>query len=70
MESVRVKDLFNKYLDYFLAQCNRHREDLLADNVNKLTVLNKEITTKEIVYTEDITLTVVKLFRHALINQE
>lgn len=60
METDEVKDLFKHDLDYFLALCNRHRRDLLADNVDRLSALSEERTAKDIVYAGKITWAVGK----------
>lgn len=38
-----VKAYLKNDLNYYLAQCNRHRSDLLADKVDHLTTLAKEL---------------------------
>lgn len=60
METDEVKDLFKHDLDHLLALCNRHRRDLLADNVDHLPVLTEERTDKDIAYAGKITWAVGK----------
>ena len=38
-----VKAYLKNDLNHYLAQCNRHRSDLLADKVDHLTTLAKEL---------------------------
>lgn len=51
-----VKAYLKNDLNHYLAQCNRHRSDLLADKVDHLTTLAKERTTEGIAYAENLTL--------------
>lgn len=60
METDEVKDLFKHDLDHLLVLCNRHRRDLLADNVDHLPALSEEHTAKEIVYAGKLTWAVGK----------
>lgn len=60
METDEVKDLFKHDLDHLLALCNRHRRDLLADNVDHLPVLAEERTDEDIAYAGKITWAVGK----------
>lgn len=54
-----VKAYLKNDLNHYLAQRNRHRSDLLADKVDRLTTLAKELTT-EIAYAENLTLATSK----------
>ena len=55
METDEVKDFFKHELDHLLALWNRHRRDLLADNVDQLPVLTEERTDEDIAYAGKIT---------------
>ncbi|CAM3140730.1 phage transcriptional regulator, ArpU family [Lactobacillus bombicola] len=60
MKTDEVKDFFKHDLDHLLALCNRHRRDLLADNVDQLPVLTEERTDEDIAYAGKITWVVGK----------
>ena len=51
-----VKAYLKNDLNHYLAQCNRHRSDLLANKIDHLTTLAKERTTEGIAYAENLTL--------------
>lgn len=68
MEKVRV--FLKRDLGKFVIWSGRRKTDLVSDKVDKLTTLDAKRTTKKIVFAENITWCVVKLSKHALINQE